>query len=56
MTVTTIAKTTDTKHTLLRKKLQFYQNQSGAVAHNALKSTDTKRRLHVKILRAELGI
>lgn len=46
---------TDTKNVRWTKILNFYQNQSGALAHNNHKLTDSLRTVMVKVLRAITG-
>jgi hypothetical protein len=56
ITGTTTVKTTDTNHTLWRKILQKYQNRLGASSDDTLRLADTRRRLKLKILRAQKGL
>ena len=55
-TLNTIAKSGNSRLILWKKILQYYQNQSGALAHNNPKQTDTLRETLVKLLRALQGV
>jgi hypothetical protein len=47
---------TDTKNQRWTKMLNYYQKQSGALAHNNHKATDSLRTVMVKVLQAIKGI